>query len=71
LARRLITQGRLVDIGGDDVVRRNANLPEQVETARTGAGEDQDGGPSAYITSGIDTENQCSLFRIPLFYLNR
>jgi hypothetical protein len=49
LARRLVGQGGLVDIGGKDAVWRDADLFQQFEAARAGAGENQDGGPSAAI----------------------
>jgi hypothetical protein len=45
--RRLAGQGGLVDIGGKDAVWRGADLLQQFKAARTGAGENQDGGPSA------------------------
>jgi hypothetical protein len=48
-ARRLSRLGALVDVGGNDAVGRDADLTEQIKPSRTGAGEDQDGGPSAAI----------------------
>jgi hypothetical protein len=47
LARRFVGLGRLVDIGGKDAIRGGADLLQQIKAARAGAGEDQDGGPSA------------------------
>ncbi len=43
LARRLVLEGRFVDIGGNHLIGFDPHLTQQIETPGTGAGQDQRG----------------------------